>query len=464
MIKNKLLIFIVSICHCLLSSAQIDSLIITYQEYIENIMLFHPIAEKADLQTKRAAAEWLSAKGNLDPTINFSWNEKDFDKKKYYRQYQGNFTIPTTLGVEVVGGYENTEGVFLNPEEKTDEYGLWYLGVEVNILQGLIVNERKIALQQARVLQDMTENERQIILNDLLYNASKAYLEWQKNYYFRTVLEENIELANTYLENTKLSFEGGEKAAMDTLEAFILYQDARNYFQKNEFILNGARQKVENYLWYEEAPISLQPSTKPEDYRNEKFQIETNAKISNLVDNHPLIQSYINKQSYFEIEQKLKREKLKPKLKAKYNPLLSTEDNLAPNFSFSNYKWGIDFSMPLFLRSERAGIQMGEIKIAETVLDIQNKRNELTNKIENSLQQQSILNEQITLSQQNLEGYRLLLEGENEKFRLGESSVFLLNKRQEKYINGRLKLIELNIKLQKEILNYLYYTNELISR
>ena len=63
-----------------------------------------------------------------------------------------------------------------------------------------------------------------------------------------------------------------------------------------------------------------------------------------------------------------------------------------------------------------------------------------------------------------MEGYRLLLDGENEKFRFGESSVFLLNKRQEKYINGQLKLIELNIKLQVELLNYLYYSNGLIEK
>jgi hypothetical protein len=56
----------------------------------------------------------------------------------------------------------------------------------------------------------------------------------------------------------------------------------------------------------------------------------------------------------------------------------------------------------------------------------------------------------------------ILLEGENDKFRFGESSVFLLNKRQEKYIDGRMKLVDSQIKLQQEFLDYLYYTNALI--
>lgn len=462
---KSILVLSILIYNSLNVQAQNDSTILTYKEYLENIILFHPIAKKADLQNKIGDAAWLAAKGSLDPTINFSWNEKDFDEKRYYQRYQGKFTVPTKLGIDVVGGYENSEGVYLNPENKTDEYGLWHLGVEVNVLQGLIVNERKVALQQAKIFQDISENERVIILNDLLYNASKAYLEWQKHFYFQTVLSENIKIANTYFENTKLSFESGEKTVMDTLEAFILYQDATNFAKKNEAILLNTRQNIENYLWYEEAPVSLQTNVQPENYINQLFQVTNNLDIANTVSKHPIISAYFYKQSYFEIEQKLKREKLKPKLKVKYNPLLSTSDNsISPNFSLSNYKWGLDFSMPILLRSERAAIQRGNIKIQETVLDIQNKSNELNNKIENTLQQQSVLREQITLSQQNLEGYRLLLEGENEKFRYGESSVFLLNKRQEKYINGQLKLIELNIKLQKQILSYLYYTNKLINQ
>ena len=38
---------------------------------------------------------------------------------------------------------------------------------------------------------------------------------------------------------------------------------------------------------------------------------------------------------------------------------------------------------------------------------------------------------------------------------------FLLNKRQEKYIEGQLKLIDLTNKLQKERLNYLLSSNQL---
>lgn len=445
---------------CSFATAQSDTTTLTYEQYIVNILKYHPIAKQAQLKIDLAKAEWLAARGTLDPKLSSGWNQKNFDDKLYYRQFQGKLQIPTKLGIDIVGGYENTDGVFSNPENNTDQYGLWNVGIEVNLLQGLLVNERKTALAQAEIFQDMAKNQQQILLNELLYSASFAYLEWQKYEAFQTVINENIVIADTYFENTKISFENGEKTAMDTLEALIILQDAKALSQSNEAVLAKSKQRLENFLWFQELPLALGATTIPQDYQTAIFENDNNVVNTNLVRTNPELLEKLNKQSYLEVEQKLKREKLKPKLKAKYNPLLATSNNnLTPNFSVSDYKWGFDFSMPLFRRSARANVQKGRIKLNEIQLDIDNKQNELLNKIENSLQQQSILNQQVALQTQNVDGYRRLLEGENEKFQFGESSVFLLNKRQEKYISGRLKLIALNIKVQNEVLNYLYYTN-----
>lgn len=468
MMQSKIIVFLwmmfslkMECCH-----AQKDSIILGYDEFLSNIIQYHPIARKANLKKDIAATEWLAAKGNLDPVVMSNWNEKNFDKKLYYRQFQGKIQIPTKLGIDVVAGYENTAGTFLNPENTTDDFGLWNVGLEMNVLQGLLTNERRIAFKQAGIMQDMAENERQIILNELLYEASFHYLQWQQYHYIQEVIQANVELANTYFENTKTSFENGEKTVMDTVEAFMMYQDVLILSQKNQTALLKVRQNIENYLWYEELPVTLATKTRPQDYGVSIFKegvASLGTEIQGIIERHPIVLEKINKQSYYEIEQKLKREKLKPKLKLKYNPILATSDNgITPNYSISNFKWGFDFSIPILLRSEKAAIRKGKLKLEEISLDIQNKKNELLNKIESSLQQQRVMEEQIALLEQNTAGYKVLLNGENEKFRYGESSVFLLNKRQEKYLSAQLKLIELNIKYQNQLLDYWYYVNGLI--
>ncbi|NNE15201.1 MAG: TolC family protein [Saprospiraceae bacterium] len=459
---NFLNILLVLILVPLKNMAQVDSTTITYQEYIAAVLKFHPIAKKAELKIRQGDNALLSAKGNLDPTISANWDEKDFDDKLYYRRYNGKFIIPTKTGVDFVGGYENTDGTFLNPENNTDDYGLWNLGIEVNLLQGLLYNDRRAALDRAAEFQSLTINEQNIILNELVYFASKAYHEWQMWYFFENVLLENISIANTYYENTLASYQGGEKTTLDTLEAFIIYQDAQNIYNKNKTSLTRAKQNVENYLWFDFLPIKLSSLSKPENYANNFYDLSNALDLTQLVENHPIIKSYNNKKTIVEISQRLKREKLKPKLKAKYNPLLSTGDNLIPEFAGYNQKFGIDFSMPLLFRSEKADVESDQIKLEEIDYDLQNKRNDLTNKLEGSLENQMTIQDQIEIGKDVLQGYALLLEGENEKFKFGESSVFMLNKRQEKYINSQLKLIELNIKLQKEILFFLFYSNSLL--
>ncbi len=445
-------------------AAQADSTTLSYQDYLVNILNYHPVAQQANLKLELADLEWLGAKGNFDPTIHSDWNQKNFDDKRYYRVFRNRLQIPTKLGIDLVAGYENTRGTFLNPENKTDQFGLWNVGIEANLLQGLLVNERQTALEQAKVMQSMAQNQQQIILNELLFAASIAYLDWQQYFYVQSILKENENLANRYFENTKTSFLGGEKTVMDTLEAYILLQDAVVLTAYNESALIKAKQNVENYLWFNSLPLELQPKTQPEDYQREIFQINDLRNIQDITNSNPIILEKLNKQSFYELELKLKKEKLKPKLKAKVNPLIATnQNNILPNYNAADYKLGFDFSFPLFLRSERAGVQKGKIKLQEIELDIQNKQNEILNKIENNLQQQAIIRAQLNLVRQNVNGYKQLLDGENEKFRFGESSVFLLNKRQEKYINGRIKLIELNIKSQLILLKYLYYTNDLIN-
>lgn len=442
-------------------NTQVKETILTYQEYVLNIYQFHPIAQKAALRSDWAKAQLLESKGALDPKITSNWNEKNFDKKLYYQQFSSKLRIPTMMGVDIVGGYENTDGQYLNPENKTDNWGLWNLGVEIDILQGLLRNQRRTAIEQAKIFQELARNEQQILLNDLMYNASKAYLIWQQYESFNLELIKNIEIADTYFQNTKQAFNNGEKTGLDTLEAHILYKDALFTKQKNELNINKARQLVQNFLWFEGQPVTLLPDTKPENYTNTLFNKSTI--FEDNIANNPKIQASLNKISALEVDLKLKREKLKPKLKVKYNPLLQTSSNsLLPNYSVNNFKWQIDFSMPLFLRKERGAIQKGKIKIQEIELDLKNKRNELLNKVQNSWNQQLLLDEQIALLSENVANYKRLLEGENEKFKFGESSVFLLNKRQEKYVLGKLKLIETYIKQQMEYLNYLYYSNQLL--
>lgn len=441
------------------SSAQTDSTVLTYQTFLKNVLAQHPLSQQADLQSDFVAARWLSAKGKFDPKLSSNWNEKYFKDKQYYKIFEAGFKIPTWYGLSIAGGYENTEGVYLNPENKTDKNGLWALGIEANLLQGLRIDERRAALQQAEIFQRAAANERKRMLNNLLFDASQAYFNWQLVFNSQQIIEGSVDLAEEYLEATRQLFQNGDKPAIDTLEAFLIVQDRLVQLQTNEIKLLSVQQQLENYLWFDQIPLELQSTTVPEAFNDTNFVLPTEIPLPQLMNNHPEILEKELKIAQYEIEGVVKRDKLKPKLKVKYNPLLSTSPNgLAPNYTPSNYKWGFDLSMPLLRRSERAAIQENQLKIKEVEFDIATKRNTLQNKLEATLAKQRLLEQQVILQTQNVRNYQTLLNAERTKFSYGESSVFLLNKRQETFLKASIKLTELRAKLQIAKMEYLFFT------
>ena len=72
-------------------------------------------------------------------------------------------------------------------------------------------------------------------------------------------------------------------------------------------------------------------------------------------------------------------------------------------------------------------------------------------------------NEQISLAEQNLNNYEKLLKAEEIRFENGESSIFLINSRENKKIDAQEKLINLKAKVIKSY-NKLKWMSESIEQ
>lgn len=438
--------------------------VMPYEHFIQKVLKNHPEAYQAQLKEAEAKAEMRRARGYFDPVFSSGIDQKNYNNNLYYRHFDTELRLPTRLGVDLVGSFGQSSGQYVNPENSRGTNGLWNGGLEVNVLQGLLMDEGRTALRQAKTFQFMAQNQRQLILNDLIFGATEAYLKWQQAHASLDVVLESIDIAEIYFENTKTAFFNGEQTAVDTLEAYIILQDRRNLLQSAESALVDSERYLENFIWEEEGnPGNLESYNTPQSMALPLFDAMAEEELLDSLPDHPMIQEKVNQKEIFEAAQRLKREKLLPKLKVKYMPLLTpTQSGELPSYTQNDYKWGFSFSFPLLIRKERGEFQQSKIKVRNTELEIENKRNELYNYAFNSLNQLSILEEQVALQQQNVQGYAALLDAENEKFNFGESSVFLINNRQEKLLEGQIKLIELQVKRELETLKYLYFTNNLM--
>ena len=101
---------------------------------------------------------------------------------------------------------------------------------------------------------------------------------------------------------------------------------------------------------------------------------------------------------------------------------------------------------PLFLRKERGDLRLAKIKLQDTEFEIDATRVNLQNKISAIKQELESYVAQNEITTEMVADYQRMLQAEEREFQLGESSLFLVNSRESKLIDGQLKAIEIQNK------------------
>ncbi|MBK7819181.1 MAG: TolC family protein [Sphingobacteriaceae bacterium] len=171
--------------------------------------------------------------------------------------------------------------------------------------------------------------------------------------------------------------------------------------------------------------------------------------------------SIFSKQKVLETEKRLKREMIKPVLDLSYNFLNTSNDIIFPTLNTNNYKWGASFSFPLFLRKPRNEYKMADLDAKNNELETINKQNQINFKRKYIIETIKVTAEQIVNAERSAAYSRLLVEAERLKFTNGESSLFLLNSRESKWLETELKLAEFKLKFVKNFIELTYINGDL---
>jgi outer membrane protein TolC len=426
-----------------------DSLLnqMTLSEYLSYVKNYHPIVKQAKLVINASEAKLLRARGAFDPKIEVDFDKKRFKETAYYNKLNGAFKIPTWYGLELKANFEQNEGLFLNPENNVPLEGLYSAGVSVALARGFLNNKRMTALKQAKLFLDQAKEDQQIMVNEILYTAALSYFNWLKTYNEKKVFAAFLNNAKVRFKGTKRAFQEGDKPAIDTLEAGITLNSRRLSLEKATIKLIKSSLELSNYLWLNEnTPIELKKNIIPDLqtfnaidktfsialFNNENFDIEK----------HPKIKSLGFKIKSLDANRRLKRNNLLPKIDVQYN-FLSPKRTQINSFNTNNYKAGINFSMPIFIRKERGDLKLANIKLQDKKLENNATKVVIKNKINAIQQELASYRLQNDFTFKIVRDYKVLLQAEERKFFLGESSLFLVNFREEKYIDSKLKAISL---------------------
>lgn len=436
-----------------LLSSRVSSQELTLTEYLNWVLEEHPLAQKAKLNPQMRNAQYMQVKGLFDPLLESKFKNKFFKGTEYYSTSETSLSYNTPYAIGLVGHFDVNSGSYVNPADFTSNAGLLSLGVSMPLIKGLVIDERRMAKKRAEVLLEAGNLEQQLALNELFSQSVELYSDWYYAVQKNIIIDSLVSTSERRFFAVRSRYLGGDRSAIDTLEAYVQNQNRLLQFQESKLEVIKSRIALVAFLESrdENRVAILNETISPSaNFKSELAPFRYGSSLFPLLETHPELALYANKGESLRIEEKWKMEKLKPKLNLEYHFLnKDLSEGLPSYFSTNNYKWGAEFSMPLFLREARGDLKVQRIKIEENNLNTEWKRNQLEQKTlalenayTNTLSQQQ-------LAESNAGLYKRLLQAENSKLFNGESTLFIVNQRENTYFENAIKALELDRKVQQ---------------
>jgi outer membrane protein TolC len=437
----------------LAGSAQ-DEQVLTKRALLQLVADHHPAARQAMLRTIMGEATLRSARGAFDPVAVGSYTEKTFDGKEYFSLLDAGLKVPTWFGVELFGGYTNNAGDFLDPQNVVPTGGQMKAGVSVPIGQGLFIDRRRADLRKAQAYQDMAEAERQRLLNDLFLEVLSDHVDWVASFRKLGIARQAVQQAEVRLDAVRGSFRGGDRPAIDTLEALLQVQDRRMRLQDAELAYRVSGLRLSNHLWDEAMqPLEIGPTLIPDtsELRQPWTAPVRDSLLVEAARSHPDVLEGQGRIRQLEVERRLRGEMLKPRLDLNHAFLSSGTvfTGEGGTWNAGDRQWGLGFNMPLLLRRERGELSLAGLRVTDASLGLERTRLGIRNNIDRRVNELAFFTEQTLLGAAMVRNYQGLLDGENARFQAGESSLFLVNQREVGLIDSQQKQVDLEAKQRK---------------
>jgi len=444
------------------SIGQSSETILSEEQFLDWLISNHPQSRSAALLPEFGQANLIAAQGLFDPVIGGTYYRKNFQDRLYYSKLDAGVMQPIRfLGADLQAGIELNSGTFLNPERSTPVDGLGYLGLRIPLLQGLSIDKRRTELKLSELYSERTNFLALERYNAILLEGLSTYWTWVRSKERVKVLEVVLNNNEEVFKGIKIGFLQGDRPAIDTTEAFLQYQNILMQYNRELIRLQTATNNLQSNLFDEVAdPIKVAQNTSYTTFPNSEAYSGSTLQmleLENILDLHPAIKILRNEAEKLSADLRWEKERLKPQLDVHYNFLSNTGMSpLEQSYFNDNYQAAVNLQFPLLFRNARGRTEMVKIQERQNQLALTDELNYLANASEAARFSLNNLREQLLVARGINENSRKLYQAELTRFRLGESSVFLVNTREIQFLQAQNNLIDLETEAIMQAYKLLY--------
>lgn len=408
---------------------------LTLDEYLRWVDSYHPLVKSVRNKLPIAKAKALQARGSFDPTLVGNFASKEYNDDLYYRLPNWKLTAKTRGPLTVDVDWNQTAGLYTNPQDKLPTEGMFAVGGMVQLGNGLLTDQRRTDMALARAAVSLTEAEADLYRNELLFKAAKAYWKWYSTDQSLTAYERAISTAQEVYAFTLQAFEAGDASAMDTLDARALLTTWQSEYYSARKSAIEARFDASSWLWNEEgSPVVLDLTTRP-------AELPISITSSSTLDptTHPLWEYNSQKEKQFSIKKRLANEYLKPKVALGGALLLPGNFQSMPevgNLNTADRLLKAKVEVPLFLREGRGYSKSTKLQLEQFQWERSAAENAWSNELQATVQAILALEQATRASEENQQIMEALLRAEQRKLELGDSELIKVNLRTNYFMKS----------------------------
>lgn len=421
--------------------------VILYEDFISVVRANHPDIIAANLEKQIASSRRLETQGAFDPSINSRNFYQRFNSTSNVGEEQTTFTSDTSLdfltryGADVSLGAKFAQGDIVTPISPTGDAGEYFVQLQVPLLRDAIYNSANVREKSAKL------NE--VIADFLLYRAklgtlsaaTKSFWDWVASKHILDIENNLLKLLDDQVDFVQEQADLGNLPQIDVIEAEREYQRRQAKVQSALRSNQESSIDISKYIWTDDGvPYSIPKASQVQEELPTPVGLIPDdiqeAKLTAL-EKRPEFKAVDLSREISVLERKLAKNQMLPQLDAFINSGVESGDDSIG----STFQAGVLLSLPLRVRTAKGQMQQAELSIQKLNLQERQLIQNVFLEIEDLASQIDTSYERYIAAKENYELSQKLEEGERDRFELGDSTLFLVIRRQRATVEAYIDLI-----------------------
>ena len=426
--------------------------LLTLQSVLDRVEKEHPLLQGSKTEKMVANGKVLKALGQFEPRIVNDWELERLAKSGSTESVGFNDTfieMSHPWGIKGFAGFRVGIGDVEVADFDIDKTNQPLLGIVFPLLRGLVTNPAHAELKKSSLADKQAKLEIQQARQDLYLGAATQYWNWVAALKFREIQKKAVAVAEDRLALLTRQAKEGARAQFDVIDQSQEVQDRKEKLIKAERKVDKEQYKLALFLWENDNPVV------PENYAAPDFPID-----------RPELSLEKGKERAVKVRPELHL----VSLEAEFNniDLEVAENNLLPDLNVEiqptrkpgefvlglGYRFGVQLSFPFYQRSARGDLLKKKGKAQRLRLLQRYRLKQVTMDVENAYSAVTRAQDRYKVSQDALNLAKELVKGERTRFKLGATSLLIVNIRERNVLQAAKRWITAMADYQKALALY----------